>query len=192
MYGRGSRAIFRTLAVAASLMAAAGCVQRVDGIAQPARTVDVDADAERSYGYADNRCGLLTDSSVQSALAADDVLRPYSGAVCQYVLTRDGAMLDATFAWFDTGDLDRERALARHRGAEVTDTVVERMPAFLARRDTTGSGCAATAAAGGGVLSWWVQVRGERSDGENSRDTAGVDACADAQKLLSATLKSDM
>ena len=180
MYGRGFRTILRTLAVAATVMAAAGCVQQVDGMAQPARSAD--ADAERSYGYADNRCGLLTDTSVQSVLAADDVVRPYSGAVCQYVLMRDRTMLDATFAWFDTGDLDRERALAVERGAEVSDTLIERRVAFLARRDTTGSGCAATAAAGGGVLSWWVQVR----------DTSGADACPDAQKLLSATLKSDM
>lgn len=166
--------------MAALTVAATGCVQRVDGLAQPAGSAD--AGAERSYGYADNRCGLLTDTSVATTLAADDVVRPYSGAVCQYVLTRDGAMLDATFSWFDTGDLDRERALALQRGAEVSDDVIERRPAFLARRDTTGSGCAATAAAGGGVLSWWVQVRG----------TPGADSCPDAEKLLSATLRSDM
>jgi len=182
MYGRGFRTILRTLAVAATVMAAAGCVQQVDGAARPAGSAEALAAAERSFGYADNRCGLLTDSSVQSALAADDVVRPYSGAVCQYVLMRDRTMLDATFAWFDTGALDRERALAVDRGAEVSDTVIERRPAFLARRDTTGSGCAATAAAGGGVLSWWVQVR----------NTADVDVCPDAQKLLSATLSSDM
>ena len=167
-------------------MAAAGCVQQVGGIAQPVRAAD--ADAERGYGYTDNRCGLLTDDSVQSILAADDVVRPYSGAVCQYVLTRGEAMIDATFAWFDSGDLGRGRARALDRGAEVSDTVIERRTAFLARRDITGSACAATAAAGGGVLSWWVQVRG---DGDKSGDP-GVDACLDAQKLLSATLRSDL
>ena len=172
-------------------MAAAGCVQQVGGIAQPVRAAGADgyADAERGYGYTDNRCGLLTDDSVQSILAVDDVVRPYSGAVCQYVLTRGEAMIDATFAWFDSGDLGRERALALDRGAEVSDTVIERRTAFLARRDITGSACAATAAAGGGVLSWWVQVRG---GGGKSGDPSGVDACPDAQKLLSATLRSDL
>jgi hypothetical protein len=188
MRGRG-KWIF-SLAVAATATAGAGCAQQVDGVAQPARSLD--ADAERSYGYIDNRCGLLTDDSVQGLLAADDVVRPYSGAVCQYILTRQDALVDVTFAWFDTGDLDRERAVAAGRGAEVGDTVVERRPAFLARRDTTGVACAATAAAGGGVLSWWVQVRdrGERSDGE--RLNGDVDPCLDAEALLSATLKSDM
>lgn len=176
MRGRGNGVVF--LAVAATATAVAGCAQQVDGVARPARSLD----AERSYGYVDNRCGLLTDSSVQGLLAADDVVRPYSGAVCQYILTRQDAMVDVTFAWFDTGDLDRERAVAVDRGAEVSDTVIERRPAFLARRDTTGAACAVTAAAGGGVLSWWVQVR----------DKGQASPCPDAEKLLSATLKSDM
>lgn len=175
------RMVIRTIAVSAIVTVAAGCAHQIDGIAQPA--VSADVDAERSFGYIDDRCGLLADGSVQAVLAADHVVRPYSGAVCQYILSRQGAMVDVTFAWFDTGDLDRERAVAVERGAEVIGTVVERRPAFLARRDTTGSACAATAAAGGGVLSWWVQVRAHSDGG---------DPCLDAEKLLSATLKSDM
>lgn len=184
MYARDRGLVLRTVVAAAAATAVAGCAQQVDGIAQPASSVD--ADADRSYGYTDNRCGLLSDVSVQSVLGADEVVRPYSGAVCQYILSRHGDMVDVTFAWFDTGELDRERAVAVGRGAEVSDTVVERRPAFLARRDTTGSGCAATAAAGGGVLSWWVQVRATGRSGD------GRDTCPDAEKLLSATLKSDM
>ena len=119
-------------------------------------------------------------------------MRPYSGAVCQYVLERDSVPMsarcasdddvDVTFSWFETGNLDRERTLAEQRGAQITVTVVERHQAFLARRDTTGAGCSATAAAGSGVLSWWVQIRG-KSD---------VDACKDAEKLLAATLSSEL
>nr|WP_245234001.1 DUF3558 domain-containing protein [Mycobacterium sp. PS03-16] len=161
-------------------VAAAACAHTVDGSAQPAR--DAVPDPDRDYGYVDNRCGLLEDSSVQETLAADEVVRPYSGAVCQYVLVRGPMTVDVTFAWFDRGTLDRERAVAAGRGAEVTDTVIERHPAFLARRSGAGVSCAATAAAGSGVLSWWVQLRGQQ-DG---------DPCQDAEKLLSATLSSDL
>lgn len=180
MYGRGFRTIIRTFAVAASVMAAAGCVQQVDGMAQPA--LSADADAERSYGYADNRCGLLTDSSVQSVLAADDVTRPYSGAVCQYVLSRQDITIDATFSWFDTGTLERERAVAEARGAQISETMVLRYPTFLARTSSTGISCAATTSANPGVLSWWVQYRDEL-DG---------DPCVEAKELLAATLNSEM
>ncbi|MCV7416371.1 DUF3558 domain-containing protein [Mycolicibacterium litorale] len=158
-----------------------GCAQSVSGTALPAQSAAV-PDPERDYGYVDNRCGLLEDSTVSETLGADEVVRPYSGAVCQYVLARGPVMVDVTFSWFDTGTLDRERAVAASRGAEVSDTVVERHPAFLARRSTTGAACSATAAAGSGVLSWWVQYRGQQSG----------DPCVDAEKLLSATLSSDL
>ncbi|WP_370488088.1 DUF3558 domain-containing protein [Mycobacterium sp. pV006] len=168
-------------AVAAVVVTAAGltaCAQTVEGTAHRADGSDPD----RSFGYVDDNCGLLDDSTVQATLRADELTRPFSGAVCQYVASRGDALVDVTYSWFETGELDRERSLAERRGAVVTDIDIERRPAFAARRDVTGAACSATAAAGSGVLSWWVQYRG--SD-------AG-DPCVEAEKLLSATLRSDM
>ena len=163
-----------------AVVTVAGCTQTVGGTAR--RGQPTTPDPNRSYGYVDDRCGLLLDASVQEALGGDHIVRPYSGAVCQYVVSRDSTTIDVTFSWFETGSIDRERALAAERGATVTETIVERHPSFLARRDTTGAACSATAAAGTGVLSWWVQFRGQSSG----------DPCKDAEKLLSATLKSDL
>ncbi|MBX7432292.1 DUF3558 domain-containing protein [Mycobacterium sp. Y57] len=182
MRRRATRALLAAITVAASAVA---CSQNVTGTAQ--RADPGTPDAMRSYGYIDDRCGLLDDSAVQATLDADEVTRPFSGAVCQYILSRrssSGAAttVDATFSWFETGSLDRERALAAARGATVTDVVVERHQAFSARRDITGAACSVTAAAGTGVLSWWVQFRGQKTG----------DPCAEAQNLLSATLQSDM
>lgn len=180
---RAAAAVAATLATSA--VVSAGCAQTVGGTA--VRGQPTGPDRERSYGYADDRCGLLVDGAVQDALGADDVVRPYSGAVCQYVLSRESspgmpvATLDVTFSWFEAGNLHRERALATARGAAVRDSIVERQRAFTARRDVTGAACAATAAVGTGVLSWWVQFRGGTGD-----------PCPDAVKLLSATLRSDM
>lgn len=171
------------IAAVTAAVTVAGCAQTVSGNAQRARPAVPDPD--RSYGYVDNRCGLLEDSSIQEMLSADSVVRPYSGAVCQYVLERDSGSatttVDVVYSWFETGNLDRERTLADERGAKVTDTVVERHQAFLARHDTNGAGCSATTAAGSGVISWWVQTRGADSD-----------VCKDAEKLLAATLSSDL
>jgi hypothetical protein len=172
------------------MVTASGCSQTVSGAARRAHPAVPDPD--RSYGYVDDRCGLLEDSTIQEMLTADHVVRPYSGAVCQYVLERDSGpdvgagapptMIDVVFSWFETGSLDRERTLAQQRGAQITEKVVERHQAFLARRDTHGAGCEATAAAGPGVLTWWVQYR----------DKADVDTCKDAEKLLAATLSSEL
>ncbi len=169
------------IAAVTAVVTVAGCAQTVGGTAQ--RSHPSVPDPERSYGYVDDRCGLLQDSSVQETLGADNVVRPYSGAVCQYVLEKNKATtIDVVFSWFETGNLDRERALAQQRGAQITEKVVERHQAFLARRDTAGAACSATAAAGTGALSWWVQFRG-KSD---------ADPCPDAEKLLAATLSSDL
>src|SRR3954465_15211088 len=167
-------------AAVTAVVAVAACSQTVSGTARRAQSGV--PDPTRSYGYADDRCGLLVDGSIQQAIGADHIVRPYSGAVCQYVLARGSGIVDVTFSWYETGSLDRERVLAGERGATVTEKVVERHQAFLARRDTTGAACSATAAAGTGVLSWWVQLRGQRSG----------DPCADAEKLLTATLQSDL
>lgn len=182
---QGASRVARCLVVAVTTTATvAGCAQTVTGTAQ--RSDAGVPDPGRNYGYVDDRCGLLDNSSVEATLDADEVTRPYSGAVCQYILSRgsgDGpTTIDATFSWFDMGDLARERELATARGSVVTDAVVERHRTFFARRDTTGAACSATAAAGSGVLSWWVQYRGQTSG----------DPCLDAEKLLSATLRSDM
>ena len=167
------------MAVAAGL-AVTGCSHTVEGTAQLAETQP--EEAGRNFGYIDNSCGRLADTTVQETIEADEVVRPYSGAVCQYVLARGTDMVDVTFSWFKTGTLARERALAVERSAQVSDTVVERHPAFVAKNASGQIACSVTAAAGPGVLSWWVQLRGEENE----------DACADAEKLLSATLSSDM
>lgn len=173
---------FGSIAVAAvvAVVTVAGCAETVDGSAQRARSAVPDPD--RSYGYVDDRCGLLVDETVQEILGADSLMRPYSGAVCQYVVLRGDETVDATYSWFQAGTLDRERALAAERGARVADAVVERHEAFTARRDVTGAACSVTAAAGSGVLSWWVQLRGESTG----------DPCGEAEELLAATLRADM
>ncbi|MDV3127641.1 DUF3558 domain-containing protein [Mycobacterium sp. 21AC1] len=190
------RRVTEVAAVAVTaLVTATGCSHTVAGTAQRAQPGVPDPD--RNYGYVDDRCGLLLDSSIQEILGADNVVRPYSGAVCQYVLSRTAAgapagpdggagaplnMLDVVFSWFESGSLERERAVAQERDAQITDTVVERHQAFLARRDVTGAACSATASAGTGVLSWWVQFRGQ----------PGGDPCKDAELLLSRTLQSEL
>ncbi|MCG5431896.1 DUF3558 domain-containing protein [Mycobacterium sp. MYCO198283] len=167
----------KTLVVAATIAVAAGaCTQTVDGSA----TRDAAGPAGRDYGYADDRCGLLSDDTVQQLLAGTDVDRVYNGAVCQYIVDRGGAVVDTTFAWFETGTLARERAVAAERGGQPTDTVVVRREAIVVR--TAGTACAVTAATDPGVASWWVQFRGGGSG----------DPCADAERLLTATLSTEM
>lgn len=166
--------------VVSTLMTAVGCSDTVAGTAK--RATHDDVVSERGYGYSSDRCGLLQDNTIQQIVEADDIVRPYSGAVCQYVLMRESAFIDLTYSWFETGSLDRERALAQSNKAQISDVVLEGHQAFLARRSVTGNACWATAATNPGVASWWVQFRGD----------ALTDPCQIAQNLLSKTLSSDM
>jgi hypothetical protein len=177
MYWRGLAAPVMVVAAATTIV---GCTQTVAGTAE--RGIQGEADGARGYGYTNDRCGLLPDSTVRDVVGADEITRPYSGAVCQFVLMRQSTTVDVTFSWFETGSLERERGVAEAKKAQVTDTVVERHQAFLARRTVTGNGCAATAATNPGVASWWVQIRGN----------APLDPCQLAQTLLSKTLAADL
>src|SRR6478735_11977841 len=101
---------FSAVAAAAvtAVVAVAGCSQTVSGTAHRAQSSV--PDPNRSYGYVDDRCGLLLDGSIQQAMGADHIVRPYSGAVCQYVLARGSGpdvgagappmIVDVTFSWY--------------------------------------------------------------------------------------------
>ena len=166
--------------LSATVLAVAACSPTVDGEAR--RATSGAPDPDRDYGYVDDRCGLLADDTVEEMLGAESLVRPYSGAVCQYMLARPDGLVDVVFSWFESGTLDRERALATDRGARITDADVERHPAFTAFTVDGSSACSATAAAGTGVVSWWVQFR----------PGAGEDACGTATTLLAATLSADL
>jgi hypothetical protein len=166
-------------AVVAAAVAGPACSHAVGGT--PQRAVGADA-AAHGYGYSQNRCGMLLDATVAEIIGGSHLVRPYSGAVCQYVIWRQGTTVDLVYSWFETGTLDRERALANQNHAQVSDIDLQRHAAFLARRAVTGNACSATAATKPGVASWWVQVRG----------AAPADPCKDAQQLLARTLSADM
>jgi Protein of unknown function (DUF3558) len=166
--------------VVVTIVTAVGCSHTVSGTAQ--RATHDDGASERGYGYTPDRCGLLQDATVGQIVGADQLVRPYTGAVCQYVLTKASTTIDLTYSWFETGNLDRERGLAASNKAQITDIVVERRQAFLARRSVNGNACSATVATNPGVASWWVQVRGQW----------GTDPCQIAQTLLARTLSSDL
>src|SRR6476619_5929707 len=119
-------------AVVTAVVAVAGCSQTVSGTARRAQSAV--PDPNRSYGYVDDRCGLLVDGSIQQAIGADHIVRPYSGAVCQYVLARGSGpdvgagapplIVEVSCSWYETGNLDRERGLFFFNDTATTEKVI--------------------------------------------------------------------
>jgi hypothetical protein len=165
--------------IVTTLMTVVGCSHTVSGTAR--RIAHDDGASQRGYGYSNNRCGLLEDVTVQQVVGADHLVRPYTGTVCQYVLTRASTFIDVTYSWFEAGTLERERGVAQSNRAQISDVVIQTHQAFLARRSITGNACSATAATNPGVASWWVQIRGGWP----------TDPCKVAQALLAKTLSAD-
>lgn len=176
------RGVALAVVVVPTLVTAVGCARTVSGTPhRVARPINVSA---HGYGYTNDRCGMVMDITVEQLAGADNLIRTYSGAVCQFILTRQATVIDVNYSWFEAGTLDRERSVAQATNAQITDIEVERHKGFLARRSVTGSACSATAATNPGVASWWVQVRG------NGRVEPGLDPCDVAQRLLGKTLSS--
>ncbi|MEU0495255.1 DUF3558 domain-containing protein [Mycobacterium sp. NPDC006124] len=171
------RSVAAVVAVGLATLAVVACTRTVGGVAERARPAV--PNPTRSYGFVDDRCGLLDDETLRGLLGASIVVKPFSGAVCQYVLTTDAGVVDVVFTWFEHGSIERERDVAVGRGARLREEIVVRHQAFVAQRPAAPNACAATAAAGTGVLTWWVQFR--QSTG---------DACGDAKALLTATLSA--
>ena len=163
--------------IVTTLMTVIGCSHTVPGTARRIAHDDV---SQRGYGYADNRCGLLEDITVQQVVGANHVVRPYTGTLCQYVLTRGSTFIDVTYSWFEAGTLERERGVAQSNRAQIADVVIQNHQAFVARRSMTANACSATAATNPGVASWWVQIRGG----------SPTDPCQVAQTLLAKTLSA--
>ncbi len=106
-------------------------------------------DPDRSYGYVDDRCGLLRRQLDPGDCSAPiSWCEPFSGAVCQYVLSTDAGVIDVVFSWFERAASTGNATLPPTGARAGTDKDGgERHQAFLARRDTPNA-CAATAAAG--------------------------------------------
>lgn len=166
--------------IVSTLMTVIGCSHTVNGTARRIASHN-DGASGPGYGYSNGRCGMLQDISVQQVVGANRLVRPYSGAVCQYVLTRASTFIDVTYSWFESGTLVRERGVAQSSRAQISDVVIQSHQVFVARRPVTGNACSATAGTNPGVASWWVQIRGD----------SPTDPCQVAQTLLATTLSAD-
>ena len=162
----------------------AGCSQTVSGT-RATGAVRPSPIPTRSYGYVDDRCGLLVDGSIQRG----DRRRPHRAALPQrcgsastcWPVARRWSYV--TFSWCRDRRASAANArLPPERGATVTEKDVERHQSVSGASRHHRRGLFGHRGGGHRVLSWWVQFRGQRNG----------DPCKDAEKLLTATLQSDM
>lgn len=166
------------LAAAALLLAGpTGCARTVDGAAvAPGETLNSSERGENDkldpYGFANGQCGPLDEKTIVETVKAAQIYQNFFGALCYWVAADDaGNLTDLLYAYYEGGDVDRDRTSADGMGQKTADITINGRKGFTSI-GPGGSGCGVTVPAGTGSLTWWVQYR------------KGGDSCAAARQLV--------
>jgi Protein of unknown function (DUF3558) len=167
-------------AAVAVLMTLTGCTNTVEGTA--ARSGSGDAprnnDSERQYPNLQKECEVLTEDILAETVGADplDIQSTFVGAVCRWQAANPSGLVDITRFWFEQGSLDNERQTAEELGYRIEDQRVAGIDSIVMRPDDPNGACGVASDAAG-VVGWWVNPQ-----------SPGIDACAQALKLMELTL----
>jgi hypothetical protein len=169
-----------TTAAVVVLMTLTGCTNTVEGTA--ARSGSGDAprnnDSERQYPNLQKECEVLTEDILAETVGADplDIQSTFVGAVCRWQAANPSGLVDITRFWFEQGSLDNERQTAEELGYRIEDQRVAGIDSIVMRPDDPNGACGVASDAAG-VVGWWVNPQ-----------SPGIDACAQALKLMELTL----
>ncbi|WP_182349352.1 DUF3558 domain-containing protein [Tomitella gaofuii] len=156
------------LAALAACLFAAGCTQAIPGEATVARAGTGPAGEE--YVNLLRECTVVPMEAIAEAVGVLNVYSTFSGAVCRWS-SLDGDT-DVQLNWFESGTVDREKAVAERLGYAVETVRISGASAYVMRPPDDPASCGAVARAGdAGVVGWWVHG-------------ARVDPCAAARTLV--------
>lgn len=115
------------------------------------------------YGFANGQCGPLDDKTIVETIKAAQIYQNFFGALCYWVAADDGGnLIDLLYAYYEGGDVDRDRRAAEGMGKKVEGTMINGRKGFVS--SGPGPGCGVSVAAGTGSLTWWVQYRSGQGD----------------------------
>ncbi|HOW95285.1 hypothetical protein AWC04_14725 [Mycolicibacterium fallax] len=176
----------RRVAVGAAVMLStvallSGCSRAIDGDAVKAGAGPRNNSAQESYPNLLKECDVLTSDVLAKTVDADplNIQSTFVGAVCRWqALNSGGALVDITRFWFEQGSLDNERSVAKQLNYEVENRSVAGVASIVMRANDPNGACGVASDAVG-VVGWWVNPQ-----------APGIDACAQALKLMEQTLQT--
>jgi len=184
-----SRSVPAGLAAAASIgfllagLVLTGCAQTVGGTAIRAGSGDVarNDDSEEKYPNLLKECDVLTSDILAETVGADplDIQSTFVGAICRWQAANPAGLVDITRFWFEQGSLNNERKVADNLEYQVETRRVAGVDSIVMRRDDPNGSCGVASDAAG-VVGWWVNPH-----------EPGIDACAQAIKLMELTLATN-
>ena len=174
------RALAGPVAVLATLTLLTGCAKTVGGTAMKAGTPRNNNSAQQ-YPNLLKECDVLTTDVLAKTVGADplDIQSTFVGAVCRWQALNPAGLIDITRFWFEQGSLDNERTVAEALNYQIETRAINGVASIVMRTADPNGGCGVASDAAG-VVGWWINPQ-----------APGIDACAQAIKLMELTLATN-
>jgi Protein of unknown function (DUF3558) len=158
-----------------------GCARSVDGTAVKAGAGPRNNTSQQSYPNLLKECDVLTSDILAKTVGADpaDIQSTFVGAVCRWQAANPAGLIDITRFWFETGSLDNERKVAQALNYKIEEKRIAGVDSIIMHTSDPNGACGVASDAAG-VVGWWVNPQ-----------APGIDACAQATKLMELTLATN-
>lgn len=177
------RVLVGVAVVAAAASVLTGCTKSVAGTAQKAGMGDEprNNNSEQQYPNLQKECEVLTTDVLAKTVGADpqDIQSTFVGAICRWQAANPGGLIDITRFWFEQGSLDNERKVAENLKYQIENRAISGVASIVMRPNDPNGACGVASDAAG-VVGWWVNPQ-----------APGIDACAQAIKLMELTLSTN-
>jgi hypothetical protein len=169
--------------VLTALMTLIGCSREVGGTAVKVGAGDAkrNDNYERQYPNLLKECEVLTTDILAKTVGAEpqDIQSTFVGAICRWQAANPAGLIDITRFWFEQGSLDNERKVAELLKYQIENRSIVGVQSIVMRPDDPNGSCGVASDAAG-VVGWWVNPQ-----------APGIDACAQAVKLMELTLATN-
>ena len=160
-----------------------GCTRSVGGTAVKAGSGDTQRNnnSEQQYPNLLKECEVLTTDLLAKTVGADplDIQSTFVGAICRWQAANPSGLIDITRFWFEQGSLDNERKVAEGLKYQIETRSISGVASIVMRPNDPNGSCGVASDAAG-VVGWWVNPQ-----------APGIDACAQAIKLMELTLSTN-
>ena len=168
----------------AVLLVLTGCGRTIEGSALKAGigSTGRNNDSAEKYPNLLKECDVLTADVLAKTVGADplDIQSTFIGAVCRWQAANPAGLIDITRFWFEQGSLDNERKTAEALKYPIESRAINGIASIVMRVPNDPNGGCGVASDAAGVVGWWINPQ-----------APGIDACAQAIKLMELTLATN-
>lgn len=175
------RLLVSAVVAVSALTLISGCSRSVDGTAVRAGAGPRNNESAETYPNLLKECDVLTTDVLAKTVGADplDIQSTFVGAVCRWQAANPAGLVDITRFWYEQGSLDNERKVAQNLKYQIESRSINGVPSIVMRTNDPNGACGVASDAAG-VVGWWINPQ-----------APGIDACAQAIKLMELTLATN-